>query len=53
MALSVKIILLQKKELHICDALRNLLPFVEFKKRQKHPWRSLTFGKVTGFNMQL
>ena len=25
--------------LDICDALRNLVPFVQFKKREKHPWR--------------
>ena len=24
---------------HICDALRNLVQFVQFKKREKHPWR--------------
>ena len=29
--------------------LHNLLPFVLFKKREKHPWRSVTFSKVTGF----
>ena len=27
-------------QLQICDALRDLVPFVQFKKRQKHPWRS-------------
>ena len=27
----------------ICDALRYLVPFVQFKKREKHPWRSVTF----------
>ena len=26
----------------ICDALRDLVPFVQFKKREKHPWRSDT-----------
>ena len=25
--------------LAICDALCNLLPFLRFKKREKHPWR--------------
>ena len=24
----------------ICDALHDLVPFVQFKKREKHPWRS-------------
>ena len=33
----------------ICDALRDLVPFVQFKKREKHPWRSVTFSKVAGF----
>ena len=26
---------------YICDALRNLVPYVQFKKREKHPWRSV------------
>ena len=30
----------------IQDALRYLLVFVEFKKREKHSWRSYTFSKV-------
>ena len=33
----------------ICDVLRNFEPFVLFKKREKHPWRSATFSKVAGF----
>ena len=32
----------------ICDALRDLVPFVQFKKREKYPWRSVTFSKVAG-----
>ena len=28
------------------DVLRNLVPFVQFKKRKKHSWRSVTFSKV-------
>ena len=32
-----------------CDALRDLVPFVQFKKREKYPWRSATFSKVAGF----
>ena len=28
------------------DILRDLVPFVQFKKREKHPWRSVTFSKV-------
>ena len=31
---------------NICDALRDLVPFVQFKKSEKHPWRSVTFSKV-------
>ena len=27
----------------ICDALRDLVPFAQFKKREQHPWRSDTF----------
>ena len=30
------------------DALHDLLPFVQFKKRQKHPEMTGTFSKVTG-----
>ena len=28
--------------------LRELVPFVQFKKREKHPWRTVTFSKVAG-----
>ena len=28
------------------DALRDLVPFVQLKKSQKHPWMSVTFIKV-------
>ena len=31
---------------HICDALRDLVPFVQLKKREKHPSRNVTFSKV-------
>ena len=30
----------------ICDALHDLVPFAQFKKREKHPWRSVNFSKV-------
>ena len=30
----------------LCDALRDLVPFVQFKKREKHSWRSVTFSKA-------
>ena len=32
----------------ICDVLRDLVTFVQFKKREKHPWRTVTFSKVAG-----
>ena len=31
---------------NICDALRDLVPFVQFKKREKYLWRIGTFSKV-------
>ena len=31
-----------------CDALRDLVSFVHFKKREKYPRRSVTFSKVVG-----
>ena len=30
----------------MCGALRNLVPFVQFKKREKHPWRSVNLVKL-------
>ena len=33
----------------ISGALRDLVPFIEFKKREIHPWRSGTFSKVAAF----
>ena len=30
----------------MCDALRDLVPFVQFKKREKHPWTNVIFSKV-------
>ena len=30
-----------------CDALRDLVPFVQFKKCEKHLWRSVTFQAAT------
>ena len=32
----------------MCDALHDLVPFVQFKKGEKHPWMSVTFSKVVG-----
>ena len=33
----------------ICGALRDLVPSVQFKKREKHQWRSVTFSKACNF----
>ena len=30
----------------ICGVLRDLVPFVQFQKREKHSWRSVNFSKV-------
>ena len=32
----------------IWDALRDLVPFIQIKNREKHPWRSATFSKIAG-----
>ena len=32
----------------ICGALRDLVPCVQYKKREKHQWRNVTFSKVVG-----
>ena len=29
------------------------LPFIQFKKREKHPWKSVTFSKVAGLKVTL
>ena len=34
-------------------ALRDLVPFVQFKEREKHPWRIVNFSKVAGFSLPL
>ena len=30
------------------DALHDLVPFAQFKKREKHPWKSALFSKLAG-----
>ena len=30
----------------IFDALHNLVPFAQLKKREKYPWRSVIFSKA-------
>ena len=42
-----------KKQSLICDALRDLVTFVQCKKREKHPWRSVNFSKVLIFVQML
>ena len=34
----------------ISGVLRDLVPFVQFRKREKRPWRSVNFSKVAGFS---
>ena len=38
---------------HFSDALRDLLPFVKFKKREKHAWNSVTFSKDSGCSLKV
>ena len=38
---------------YTCDALRDLISFVQFKKRKKHPWRIVTFSRNAGLSLQL
>ena len=35
--------------LYYCGALRDLVPFVQFKKREKHTRKSVTVSKVAVF----
>ena len=35
-----------------CNALRDLVPFFQFKKREKHPTKSATFSKVATCSLQ-
>ena len=37
----------------IYGALHDLIPFVQFKKCEKHPWQNVNFSKVAGFGLQL
>ena len=39
---------LGNKYQEICDILRDLVPFVQFKKREKHPWMSVTYSNAAG-----
>ena len=33
---------------NICGVLRDLVQCTQFKKREKHPWKSVNFRKVAG-----
>ena len=33
----------------ICDALRDLMSFVQFEECEKYPWRNVFFSQVAGF----
>ena len=35
----------QNQKQNVCGALRDLVPFAQSKKREKHTWRSVTFSK--------
>ena len=39
---------ISNNSLNICDVLRDIVNFVQLKKCEKHPWRSITFSKVAG-----
>ena len=41
------------RKLKECDALRDFVPFIHFKKREKHPWRNVTFSKIVTFHLIL
>ena len=34
------------------DALHDFVPFMQFRKLQKHPWMGVTFSKVAGWSLQ-
>ena len=36
-------------KINVCGPFRDLVPFVQLRKREKHPPRSATFIKVAGF----
>ena len=46
-------LLLKSQPVKICGTLGDLVSFVQFKKCEKHPWRSVTFSKVAWFSLQL
>ena len=36
-----------------CDVSHDLVPFVQYKKREKHPWRSALLAKLQTFSLLL
>ena len=38
------------KSQKVCHALRDLVPFVQFKKPEEHPWGSATFSSMGVFH---
>ena len=40
--------LILSQQLFKRDVLRALVPFMQFKKHEKHPWRSVSFSNVAG-----
>ena len=34
---------------NVCGALRSIVPFVQFKKHEKHSWSSVTFTPLVFF----
>ena len=55
---SIKLFLFFKNEPNLnllrmtCDALRDFVQFVQFKKREKHPWKSVNFSKLGGLSLK-
>ena len=43
----------QEKGLHLQNVRKDLVPFVQFKKCEKHPWKSISFSTAAGFSLQL
>ena len=45
--------LIDEQGIAICDSLRDLVAFVQFRKREKHPWRSVNFSKIECLKLTL
>ena len=42
-----------QKLFYIWDALHDSVPFAQFTKREKHPWRSVNFKETAVLSLQL